>query len=68
MSVVWGLVIMAIGVFFVASSGMRSRFVVYRLLVSRSRILWGDKVHRFYQGTRTIRIVVGLLVALGIVG
>jgi len=28
--------------------------IIYRLMVSRSRILWGEKVHRFYQIAGTI--------------
>jgi hypothetical protein len=35
---------------------LKSEFVVYRLMVCRSRILWGegDAVHRFYQASGLI--------------
>ena len=39
--------------------------IIYRLMVSRSRILWGEKVHRFYQIVGTMVIIFGALVALG---
>jgi hypothetical protein len=39
---------------------------VYRLLVARSRILWGegDQVHGFYQVAGAIMIVVGAVLAI----
>jgi len=43
----------------------KSDFGIYRLMVARSKILWGEKVHRFYQIAGVIVIVFGLLVALG---
>ena len=43
MGIVWGLIIAAIGTLFIVWGRTRSEFVVYRLLVARSRILWGTK-------------------------
>ncbi len=37
--IVWGLIIAAIGALFIAWGRTRSEFVVYRLLVARSRLL-----------------------------
>ena len=46
-------------------ASLKSEFVIYRLLVYRSKILWGEKVHRFHQITGAVVIVFGALVALG---
>ena len=51
MNLVWGLSMAAVGLFMLFSGTMKSEFVVYQLLVARSRVLWGEgnAVHRFYQ-------------------
>ena len=66
MGIVWGLIIAAIGTLFIVWCRTRSEFVVYRLLVARSRILWGqsDHVHGFYQASGAIMIVVGAAIAI----
>lgn len=64
MGVVWGLLIAAVGVLFIIWGRARSGFVVYRLLEARSRILWGDRVHDFYQVVGVILVVVGAVVAI----
>ncbi len=55
MYIVWGLIMAAIGSFMSVCSFTKSDFVIYRLLCARSRILWGDAVHRFYQVAHVIR-------------
>ena len=64
MGIIWGLIIAAIGALFIAWGSTRSDFVVYRLLAARSRILWGDRVHGFYQVSGAIMIVVGAAIAI----
>ena len=66
MGVVWGLIVAAVGALFIAWGRTRSGFVVYRLLVARSRVLWGegDRVHGFYQVAGAMMIVFGVVVAL----
>ena len=49
MSVLWGLLMATIGGLLFFWGRSRSESVVYRLLAARSRILWGDRVHSFYQ-------------------
>ncbi len=46
----------------------KSEFIIYRLMAARSKILWGENVHRFYQVVGVIVIVFGALVALGYIG
>jgi hypothetical protein len=68
MHVLWGCLTTAAGLLMLICGLLKSDFVVYRLMAARSRILWGDHVHRFYQIVGVIVIVFGALVALGFVG
>jgi len=65
MHVLWGSLIMAAGLFMLVCGSLKSKFIIYRLMVARSKILWGDNVHRFHQITGAIVIVFGALVTLG---
>jgi len=56
---------MAAGLFMLVCASLKSQFIIYRLFVARSKILWGENVHRFHQITGTMVIVFGALVALG---
>ena len=67
MNILWGCLIAAVGLFLFVSATRRSEFVVYRLLVARSRILWGDKAHAFHQISGVLVIIFGLLVAFGVI-
>ena len=66
MGIIWGLITAVIGALFIAWGRTRSEFIVYRLLVARSRILWGDgdQVHGFYQVVGAILIIVGAIIAI----
>ena len=63
----WGTLMAIIGLFMLVCGTVKSDFVVYRLLVARSRILWGDAVHRFFQGSGVIVAVLGILWATGVI-
>ena len=65
MHVLWGILIVAAGLFLLVCGRLRSEFIVYRLMVARSRILWGGNTHRFHQVAGAIVIVFGVVVALG---
>jgi len=65
MHILWGILIVLAGLFITISATVKSNFIIYRLLVYRSKILWGEYVHRFHQIAGAIVIVVGVLVALG---
>jgi hypothetical protein len=64
MPVLWGILIVLAGLFLLISGTLKSEFIIYRLLVARSKILWGEHTHRFHQIVGVIVIVVGVLVAL----
>jgi len=65
MSLLWGILLVLAGLFLLICASLRSQFVMYRLLVARSRILWDDHVYRFHQIAGALVIVFGVLVALG---
>ncbi len=69
MHVLWGILMAAVGLFMLVCGTLKSEFIIYRLMVARSRILWGqgDAVHRFYQVSGLIIIVLGALWALGLI-
>ena len=61
MNIFWGVLMAIIGLFMLVCGTMKSDIFVYRLLVARSRILWGDAVHRFFQVSGVIVAVLGIL-------
>jgi len=63
----WGILTIAIGLFLLICSFTKSDFIVYRLFVYRSKILWGDNVYTFHQIVSVIIIVLGILMATGII-
>jgi len=58
----WGILMIAIGLFMLICGLIKSDFIVYRLMAARSKLLWGKNVHRFYQIVGAIVIVIGILV------
>ena len=64
MHLVWGVLTIVIGILMFIGGVTESKFVLYRLLVARSRGLWGRHVHRFYQASGIAVAIVGALIAL----
>jgi hypothetical protein len=65
MPLLWGILIVIAGLFLLVCGSLKSDFIIYRLLVARSRILWGEHTHRFHQIAGVMVIVFGIVVALG---
>jgi len=61
----WGILIIIAGLFLLVCGSLKSEFFIYRLIVARSKMLWGEKTYRFHQVVGIIVIVFGVLVALG---
>jgi len=57
----------AVGLFMLICGLIKSDFIVYRLMTARSKLLWGENVHRFYQIVGAIVIVIGILAVLGVI-
>jgi len=57
---------MGVGVFFLVCASTQTEFVLYRLCVARSRMLWGDNVHRFFQFLGAGFIILGGIRAVGL--
>jgi len=62
----WGILTVIIGVLLFIGASVKSEFSPYRLLVNRSKILWGDNVYRFHQLAGAIVAIFGTLVAAGL--
>ena len=67
MSIFWGVLIIVAGLLLLIGGILKSDFIIYRLMVYRSKILWGENVHRFYQFIGLIIIIFGVLVTIGII-
>ena len=67
MHILWGCLIVAVGLFLFVSGATKSEFVVYRLLVARSKILWGERVHGFYQVAGILVVAFGVLFAVSVI-
>ena len=65
MHLLWGILMALAGLFLLVCGTLKSNFLIYRLVVARATILWGDNTHHFHQIAGAIIIVVGALVALG---
>ena len=64
MNIIWGLIIAMVEALFITWGRTKSNFGPYRLLVARSQILWGDRVHGFYQVAGALMIIAGATIAL----
>jgi len=60
----WGVVMVLIGGLMVLGGATQTDFVLYRLLVARARLLWGDRVHAFLMVAGMLVAIAGVLVAL----
>lgn len=49
MNIIWALIIAAVGALFITWGRTKSNLGLYRLLVARSRLPWGERVHGSYQ-------------------
>jgi len=65
MHVLWGILMVAAGLFMLVCGRSKSEFIIYRLMVARSRMLWGERVHGFHQISGAIVVVLGVVMALG---
>jgi hypothetical protein len=63
----YGILMALIGLFILMSATLRSEFIIYRLLVERSKLLWRDHVHLFHQVVGLILIALGLLWVFGVI-
>lgn len=63
MHVFWGIVMATVGLLMLVAGTIKSEFVVYRIMVDRSRGLWGDgnAAHPFYQVAGLVIVVLGCL-------
>lgn len=48
MNILWGSLMLLIGLFIFISAIKKSEFIIYKLLVGRSKPLWGNNMHSFF--------------------
>jgi hypothetical protein len=65
MNILWGVLIVVAGLLLLIGGSLKSNFYIYRLMVARSKIIWGEKVHRFYQFVGVIVIILGIFFLIG---
>ena len=68
MNNIWNIIMIIIGFLMFLGGLTKSDFVIYKILVARSKMLWGNNVHRFYQVAGIIVMGFGILLMLGIIG
>jgi len=66
MNLFWSLGMITVGALLFFCARTQSQFVFYKLLVARSRHLWGDKVYRFHQISGILVFLFGLSYAIRI--
>ena len=64
MILLWDILIIIAGVLLLIGGTLKSNFIIYRLMVARSKLLWGERVHRFYQIVGLSITVFGILLAI----
>jgi hypothetical protein len=67
MEILYGSVIIIIGVWLFVSSVRKSKTLLFSLFVARSKLLWKNNVYTFLIISGIMIIVIGLLIALNIV-
>lgn len=66
MNYLWGSLMFVIGLFLHLSGIYKSEFVVYKILVERSKTLWKEKVHKFYMVVGIMLMLLSALFFFGI--
>jgi len=67
MNILWGTIIAVIGLLMFLGGLTKSNFILYKLMVKRSEMLWKENVHNFYIGAGLLVTLFGVLFALGII-
>jgi hypothetical protein len=62
----WGILMIVIGILLFLGGLYRSQFIIYRLLVARSKILWKENTDKFHQIAGLLIVIAGIVVSLGL--
>jgi len=65
MHLLWSILVVLAGLFLLVCGRLKSDFLIYRLIVARSKTLWSNNTHRFHQIAGAVVTVFGVLVAVG---
>jgi len=67
MNPLWGILMSVIGLFLLICSLSKTDYIVYKLLIHRSKMLWGKNVYLFHAVVGAIIILLGVLASLGVI-
>lgn len=67
MHVFWGILTAVIGFAMFIGGLTKSEFFLYRMIVGRSKILWGKNVHKFHQVVGGLVTTFGILMILEVI-
>ena len=67
MQILRGCVIATMGLPLFIDGTSKNQFVICKLLVARSKILWDERMHRFHQVAGILIVAFGILVAIGVI-
>ena len=62
----WGILMIVIGILLYLGGLNKSKFIIYRLLEARSKILWKENTHKFHQIAVLLIVIAGIVVSLGL--
>ena len=65
MDLLYGSLMIVVGLFMLICATLKSETFIYRMLVARSKMMWGNHVHRFHQISGILIIVWAILYMLG---
>lgn len=68
MNYVWGVLMAGIGMFMSINAYRKSEFILYKFLVARSKLFWGEHVHSFILVAGVLLVGLSSLFFLGIWG
>jgi hypothetical protein len=61
MKINWSIVMILVGLYMAISSITKSKFIIYKIIYARAKIMWKSKTHFFILVSGIIISVVGML-------
>ncbi len=67
-NIIYGILTIIIGLFMLIRSIVKSEFIIYKLLITRSKILFGKNIYEFMMVSGVLIIIVEFLMTVGFFG
>jgi len=62
----WSLIVIIIGLLILIGSIKKSEFILFKLIVARAKILWGNSVYLFLMISGIFVMIFGVLMFFGV--